>query len=319
MSESLLTVVVSKREIQGNHVVVLELSDPDGHQLPAYEAGAHIELHLPNGLNRQYSLCGDPAMHHAYRLGVLKDPASRGGSLAVYDSLLEGTRVQISQPRNLFPLTESSPRSILVGGGIGITPMIAMAYRLSAIGQPFDLWYCAHDRHQCGFIEELQSAPFAGQVHFYFTAEHQGQRIDFNHVLEGQGLDSHVYVCGPEKFMQSVLDAATAHGFNDQNLHREYFNVAVETTGQGFEVVAVQSGITVQVGEHETIAQALKAAGVKVHVACEKGTCGTCLCDVLEGIPDHRDVYLTDDEKQDNDQMTLCCSRSLSTRLVLDI
>ncbi|WPC73433.1 PDR/VanB family oxidoreductase [Vibrio porteresiae] len=324
MSEQLLTVVVNKREVQGKDVVVLELTAPDGQLLPEFDAGSHIDLHLSNGLVRQYSLCGDPAQQQSYRLGVLKDPNSRGGSQAVFDTLMPGVALEISAPRNLFPLTENSPKTILVGGGIGVTPMIAMAHRLHQLNQPFELWYCAHDRAECGFVDELQSAPFSDNVTCYFTTEHDGKRLDFNAVLADgvsaeKKLGAHLYVCGPDNFMQCVLDTAQALGYSDEQLHREYFSAEVETGGNSFEVVAAQSGITIRVEEDQTIAQALKAAGIKVPVACEQGTCGTCLCDVLEGTPDHRDVYLTDEEKEDNDQITLCCSRAKSARLVLDI
>ncbi|MZI95598.1 2Fe-2S iron-sulfur cluster binding domain-containing protein [Vibrio sp. CAIM 722] len=319
MSEQTLTVKVNKREVQGSDVVVLELTDPAGQPLPAYEAGAHIDLHLANGLVRQYSLCSDPDQQDYYRLGVLKDPNSRGGSQAVFDTLMPGVELEISLPRNLFPLTEKSPRSVLIGGGIGVTPMISMAHRLHNLQQDFDLWYCARERSHCGFINELIAAPFAAKVHPYFTAEHSGQRLDFHTTLPDPVTGTHLYVCGPEHFMQCVIDTAVDMGYDDAHIHREYFNVEVETSGNTFEVVAAQSGISVTVLEDQTIAQALKEAGIKVQVACEQGTCGTCLCDVLEGTPDHRDVYLTDEEKEDNDQITLCCSRARSAKLVLDI
>lgn len=138
-------------------------------------------------------------------------------------------------------------------------------------------------------------------------------------MLSGADADTHLYVCGPNGFMEAVIDAGKEQGFAETQIHKEFFNVEVETGGNSFEVFAEQSGVTVQVKEDESIADALKAAGVKVQIACEQGTCGTCLCDVIEGTPEHRDVYLTDEEKEDNDQMTVCCSRSLSPRLVLDI
>ncbi|BFM49846.1 PDR/VanB family oxidoreductase [Marinomonas sp. THO17] len=319
MTDELLKVVVQKREMQAEAVVALDLVDGAGNALPAFEAGAHIDLHLGDGLIRQYSLCGDPENDKVYRLGVLKDPSSRGGSVAVHDTLLEGTELMVSKPRNHFPLTTDAKHSILIGGGIGITPMIAMAYELSKTNQRFELWYCGRSSATSGFIDELKSAPFSDKVHFHFTADHGGKRLNLDAVLSGKSEDSHVYVCGPTGFMEWVINTAQEAGFVDQSIHREFFNVDVEKGGNGFEVYAQESGITVTVKEDESIADALKAAGIKVQVSCEQGTCGTCLCDVIEGIPEHRDVYLTEDEKEDNDQMTLCCSRSLSDRLVLDI
>lgn len=319
MSDELIKVRVSKREQHTDSVVALNLVDPEGKALPAFEAGAHIDLHLGDDLIRQYSLCGDPAERHVYRLGVLKDPNSRGGSEAVHANLQEGTELTISRPRNLFPLAKEAKHSILIGGGIGITPMMAMAYELHTAGRSFELWYCGRSPETCGFLEELSTAPYQSQVNLHFDSEHEGRPLDLLNVLSGVQSDTHLYVCGPTGFMEWVIDTGQKQGMPDEHIHREFFTVEVEKGGASFEVYAEQSDITVQVGEEQSIADALKAAGVKVQVSCEQGTCGTCLCDVIEGLPDHRDVYLTEEEKEDNDQMTLCCSRALSSRLVLDI
>ncbi|ADZ92827.1 PDR/VanB family oxidoreductase [Marinomonas mediterranea] len=319
MSDELLKVVVQKREMHTDTVVALELADLEGNALPVFDAGAHIDLHLSDELIRQYSLCGDPANDKVYRLGVLKDPNSRGGSIAVHENLLEGKELVVSKPRNLFPLDEGAQHSILIGGGIGITPMIAMAYELTHAGRSFELWYCSRSPETSGFLDELKSAPFADKVNLHFDSEQGGKPLNLDSVLQDKQSNSHVYVCGPTGFMEWVIDTSLKKGFADEAIHREFFTVDVEKGGNSFEVYAEQSDITVTVKEDESVADALKAAGVKVQVSCEQGTCGTCLCDVLEGTPEHRDVYLTDDEKDDNDQMTLCCSRSLSDRLVLDI
>ncbi|WCN14817.1 2Fe-2S iron-sulfur cluster binding domain-containing protein [Marinomonas mediterranea] len=319
MSDELLKVVVQKREMHTDTVVALELADLEGNALPVFDAGAHIDLHLSDELIRQYSLCGDPANDKVYRLGVLKDPNSRGGSIAVHENLLEGKELVVSKPRNLFPLDEGAQHSILIGGGIGITPMIAMAYELTHAGRSFELWYCSRSPETSGFLDELKSAPFADKVNLHFDSEQGGKPLNLDSVLQDKQSNSHVYVCGPTGFMEWVIDTSLKKGFADEAIHREFFTVDVEKGGHSFEVYAEQSDITVTVKEDESVADALKAAGVKVQVSCEQGTCGTCLCDVLEGTPEHRDVYLTDEEKDDNDQMTLCCSRSLSDRLVLDI
>jgi len=319
MSQELLTAVVRKREVQGEGVVVLELADKEGQPLPEFDAGSHVELHLDNGLIRQYSLCGNPENRECYRLGILNDPNSRGGSKSIYESLQEGDELKISAPRNLFPLAETGTHAVLIGGGIGITPMISMAWSLYAQGKTFDLWYCGRSKDKSAFVEELENTPFTNNIHTYFTTEHEGTRLNFCDVLPEKNSGTHVYVCGPNAFMDSVIEAAEQCGYQSSNIHKEFFNVEVETSGSSFEVVAEQSGITIQVQEHQSIAAALKEAGIKVQVSCEQGTCGTCLCDVLEGTPDHRDVYLTDEEKEDNDQITLCCSRAKSARLVLDI
>ncbi|PPC76682.1 oxidoreductase [Pokkaliibacter plantistimulans] len=315
----LLKVVVRRREQHGEAVIALELVDPNGQPLPAFEAGAHIDLHLGEGLVRQYSLCGDPADTSAYRLGVLRDPQSRGGSVAAH-ALQESSEVQISAPRNLFPLASNAGHSLLIGAGIGITPMIAMAYALHRAGQSFELYYCGRSRQSSAFVEDLLHSPFAAQVRLHFTAEHGGARLDLPQLLAGVAADhTHLYVCGPVSFMDAVISAGQQRGLADSQIHREFFQVEVDSHGDSFEVVAERSGKTLTVAGDQTIVEALAEAGIRVKVSCEQGVCGSCLCDVLEGEPDHRDVYLTDDEKADNDQMTLCCSRARSPRLVLDI
>ncbi|AQY65351.1 PDR/VanB family oxidoreductase [Pseudomonas veronii] len=319
MIEELLTVQVRKRQLQGDGVVVLDLIPVGGAKLPAFEAGAHVDIHIAPGLVRQYSLCSDPADSAVYRLGVLRDPASRGGSTSVYDTLLEGAEVQISAPRNLFPLASEARRSILIGGGIGITPMIAMAYALHAKGEDFELHYCGRSRSRSAFLDELQSAAFAERVHTHFDDEAPAQKLDMDRVLGQAESGVHVYTCGPSGFMDWVIGESVKHGYADDHIHREYFQIEVDNSGASFEVVAARSGKTVQVAEGQTILAALADVGIQIEISCEQGICGTCLCDVLEGEPDHRDVYLTEDEKQANDQILICCSRAKSKKLVLDI
>ncbi|MGK8705873.1 PDR/VanB family oxidoreductase [Metapseudomonas otitidis] len=319
MTEQVLNLVVRKRQEQGEGVVILDLADPMGRSLPNFEAGAHIDIHLKPGLVRQYSLCGDPANAAVYRLGVLRDPASRGGSVAVHELLTEGASVSVGMPRNLFPLAAGASRSILIGGGIGITPMIAMAHQLTAQDSPFELHYCGRSRHRTAFLDELASADFAACVRTHFDDEGDAQKLDLPTVLGQPGAGVHVYVCGPSGFMDWVIDGARKAGYAEEHIHREYFQVEVDVSGDSFEVVAQRSGKSVQVAEGQSIIDALATVGIKVEISCEQGVCGTCLCDVLEGEPDHRDVYLTDDEKAANDQILVCCSRAKSKKLVLDI
>ncbi|HZX17834.1 MAG TPA: PDR/VanB family oxidoreductase [Pseudomonas sp.] len=319
MTEHVLNLVVRKRQEQGEGVVILDLADPMGSNLPAFEAGAHVDIHLKPGLVRQYSLCGDPANAAVYRLGVLRDPASRGGSVAVHDLLTEGASVSVGTPRNLFPLAAGASRSILIGGGIGITPMIAMAHQLTAQDSPFELHYCGRSRHRTAFLDELASADFAACVHTHFDEEDAAQKLDLTAVLGQPDAGLHLYVCGPAGFMDWVIEGARKAGYAEEQIHREYFQVEVDSAGESFEVVAQRSGKSVQVAEGQTIIDALAGIGITVEISCEQGVCGTCLCDVLEGEPDHRDVYLTDDEKTANDQILVCCSRAKSKKLVLDI
>jgi vanillate O-demethylase ferredoxin subunit len=316
----LIDVVVKKRELQGNgRVAVLDLAAVDGSPLPAFTAGAYVDLHITPSLARQYSLCGDPADTRVYRLGILRKALAdggRGGSLAAHEQLREGVATRISAPRNLFPLAADARRSLLIGGGIGITPMLAMAHALHTLGQDFEVHYCAHSRSDCAFVEELRQAAFHDRVRFHFSDE---TRILLPEVLGHGEPGLHLYVCGPVGFMNQVLETAHARGYADDHLHRECFQAEVDNQGECFTVVAAKSGKTVEVKPGQSILDALTAVGVKVQKSCEKGICGACQCTVLEGEPDHRDVYLTDEEKADNDLILVCCSRAKSRQLVLDI
>lgn len=310
----MLTLQVIRRELQGD-VVLLTLAHAGGNELPPFRAGAHVDLHLTPELVRPYSLCGDPQDRHRYQLGILKEAASQGGSLAAH-ALLEGDSVTVSEPRNLFALAETAAHSLLIGGGIGITPMLSMAAELLAAGRSFSLHYCARSRPQAAFMTQLENAPFAKQVQLHFSDE---QRLNLDAVLSDVPPDTHVYVCGPTRLMDAVSERATHHGYRPEQCHQECFSVEVKTDGEAFDVVAATSGITVRVQEHQTIVEALALAGLKVTVSCKQGICGSCLTGVLEGEPDHRDSYLTDEEKADGDQILLCCSRAKCGRLVIDL
>ena len=319
MSEATIQVKVTRRHEQGQGVVVLDLSTVDGTDLPSFSAGAHVDVHLGGGLVRPYSLASDPGERSYYRLGILKDPNSRGGSFAVHEQLHEGTEVTIGVPRNHFPLEMAAPHSILAGGGIGITPMIAMAHQLQSAGKSFELHYCARSRASAAFLDELAASAFAARVHLHFDDEGPAQRFDLPAAITAAGTDSHLYVCGPAGFMESVIDDAGRLGLPASQIHKEYFQVKTEAGGDAFDVVIRKSGQRVRVQAGQSIVDALAGIGIRISVSCEQGVCGTCLCNVIDGTPDHRDVYLTDEEKADNDQILLCCSRSKSETLVLDL
>lgn len=318
MSSDVIDVVVAARQDQADGVAVFDLTRPDGSALPAFEAGAHIDVHVADGVIRQYSLSNPPGETARYRIGVLDDPASRGGSQTIHREFKVGKTVRISAPRNHFPLDMGARHSLLIGGGIGVTPMVAMAYALRNAGKSFELHYCARTRSRAGFLDELAQA-FPGQLHLHFDDGAEGQKLAPQALFGVQPAGTHVYVCGPSGFMDWVIDQAKGAGFPSDHIHFEYFNADIDTSGAAFEVVAAKSGVTVQVGESQTILDALAGAGIKVQKSCEQGVCGTCLCDVVEGTPDHKDKFLTDEEKEDNDQIVVCCSRSKSPRLVLDI
>jgi len=319
MREETIEVVVQRRQEQGHGTVVLDLVSADGRELPSFEAGAHIDLYLDNGLVRQYSLASHPGDRSRYRLGILRDPQSRGGSIAVHERLLQGTGLRVGMPRNHFPLQMKAAYTVLVGGGIGITPMIAMAHALDDAGKCFELHYCARSRASCAFLDELTSGSFRERVHLHFDDEGPEQGFNLKAVVGASGPDMHLYVCGPAGFMDWVIGEAGQLGLPASNIHKEYFRAESDTRGRAFEVVARKSGKKVRVADGVSIVEALATVGVKVQVSCEQGICGTCLCGVLEGVPDHRDSFLTEEEKADNDRMLLCCSRAQSDTLVLNI
>jgi ferredoxin-NADP reductase len=316
---ALLDLNIVRREEQTPDIISLDLVAADGRPLPPFEAGAHIDLHIAPGLIRQYSLCGDPAVPHHYRLGILLDPASRGGSRTIHRDFQPGTKIHASLPRNHFPLAADATFSLLVGGGIGITPLIAMAHQLAADGAPFALHYCTRSRESSAFIDELRGSAFWSQVCVHYDDGPEQDRFSPEHDLPTPSSGTHIYVCGPTGFMDWVIAGARARHYPDAAIHREYFAADVDASGGPFEVVLATSGLTVAVNEGQSIVGALASAGVHVPVSCEEGVCGTCLTQVLEGVPDHRDVYLTDEEKKANDQILLCCSRAKTSRLVIDL
>ena len=297
-------------------VLSLELKSADGAPLPAYEAGAHVDVFVRSGLIRQYSLTGDPGDRTRYRLGILRDPESRGGSAAVHAEFAAGAGIRIGRPRNNFPLHDAG-HTILVAGGIGITPMLSMAYALEAKGASWELHYCGRTRERLAFCEEMDR--FGDKVHIHISTGPQEQKLDIESVLRAASPERHLYVCGPGGFMDFVVRTAGSLGWADDCVHLERFGAEVDTEGAPFTVVARKSGKTFEVAPGETIADRLVANGVGVSMSCQSGVCGTCLTRVIDGMPDHRDLVQTDLEKASNAKITICCSRSKTRELVLDI
>jgi len=317
-----LAVRVARKRQEAQDIVSFELVDAAGAALPAFSAGAHVDVLLPDGMTRQYSLCNDPAQPGHYLIGVLKDPASRGGSRALHESVHEGDTLTISAPRNHFALVHEAQRSLLLAGGIGITPVLCMAHRLAVAGQDFALHYCARSAARAAFLEHLRHASFASRVHFHFDAGPPGPALDLHALLSAPEDGTHVYVCGPKGFMDTVLSTARARGWPAAQLHYEFFGAqAAEPAGneQAFEVQLASSGRIIVVPGDRSVVEALDEAGVVIPTSCAQGVCGTCLTRVIAGEPAHRDLYLTPEEQAANDQFLPCCSRAKSRRLVLDL
>ena len=316
----MIEVIIRAMRLEAEGILGLELVAADGASLPPFEAGAHIDLYLPNGLIRQYSLCNDPRERHRYRIAVLRDAASRGGSQAVHELLRIGQHLSISAPRNLFVLDEQAPRSLLLAGGIGITPLLSMAWRLHALGADFELHQCVRSGKLAAFAERLSSAPFAAHTHLHRDDGDAAQKLDLPALLAAEPAGSQLYVCGPNGFMEYVLETARAQGWAEERLHREYFAAPeAESGGGAFTLRIASSGLELQVPEDRTALEVLEAAGFDIPVSCGQGICGTCLTRVVDGQPEHRDLFLSDEEKAQNDQFTPCCSRARSACLVLDL
>ncbi len=320
-SASTLWVRVARKQIEATDICTFELVDVDGAALPAFSAGSHVNVQLAGGISRQYSLCNAPQESHRYLLAVLRDAASRGGSQMMHEQVFEGQVLHISAPINHFPLAHDARKHLLLAGGIGVTPILCMAERLANTGADFEMHYCTRSPERTAFLQRIRAAGYAAKVHFHFDDGAAEQKLDIAAVLATPSSGVHLYVCGPKGFMDAVLGSARASGWPEPQLHHEYFSATVEQSGHdvSFEVQLASSGKIVNVPGDKTVVQALAEAGINVHVSCEQGVCGTCLTRVLQGVPEHRDLYLTLAEQAANDQFTPCCSRSLTPRLVLDL
>jgi vanillate O-demethylase ferredoxin subunit len=321
MNAATLAVRVARKAVEAVDICSFELVAEGGGALPAFSAGSHVDVTLPGGLTRQYSLCNDPAESHRYLIGVLKDPATRGGSKAMHEQVKEGDLLTLSAPKNHFALTHDAKRHLLLAGGIGVTPILCMAERLAVMGADFEMHYCTRSRERTAFAGRIAGSKFAGCVQHHFDDGPQAQKLDIAALLAAPQPGTHVYVCGPKGFMDAVLGTARGAGWPEAQLHYEFFSAAptASESDGSFEVQLASSGRVVVVPKDRSVVQALAAAGVEVMTSCEQGVCGTCITRVLEGVPDHRDVYLTPEEQAANDQFTPCCSRAKSARLVLDL
>lgn len=316
-----LNVRVDARREEATDIVSFELVSIDGTPLPSFSAGSHLDVKIGEGLVRQYSLCNDPSESHRYQIAVLKDPNSRGGSRAVHERIQVGSQIEISAPKNHFQLVHEARRTLLLAGGIGVTPILCMAERLSMLQASFEMHYCARSPERAAFRKRIETSPFASHVKFHFDDGASEQKLNIGSLLAAQDDDVHLYVCGPKGFMDAVLAGARAAGWPEKRLHYEFFSAAPVATqdNESFEVQIASSGKIVVVPKDQTVLQALINVGISIPVSCEQGVCGTCLTRVLEGVPDHKDLYLTPDEQAVNDQFTPCCSRSKSPRLILDL
>ncbi|WP_419902947.1 PDR/VanB family oxidoreductase [Kiloniella sp.] len=314
-----ITVLINAIKDQALNIRTFELVSPDGEALPSFTAGSHIDVFLENGLVRQYSLSNSQDERLRYVVGIQKEEEGRGGSKHLYDNLQVGDEIEISIPRNHFELDESAQRYKLIGGGIGITPILSMARRLKALGKPFQLFYACRNENRAAFMDELKSGELSSHVILSFDDTHGPLKTQslFGRVDPGV----QIYCCGPTGLMDAVKEATTA--WPASTVRFEHF-AADESTGlreddESFEVVIQSSGKVFQVPADKSILTVLEENGIFVDHACCEGICGTCETGLLEGNVDHRDMILTDDEKNENQVIMVCCSRAKSSRLTLDL
>lgn len=297
---------------------LFELVSRDGSELPSFEGGAHIDITVVPELIRQFSLAGDPADRSKYLVGVLREDLGRGGSIRIHQMLKPGVPVVISQPRNHFPIIKDARRHLLIAGGIGVTPMIAMGHELSHSGSDFTLIYKARTRAQAAFIPELQRVSWANRVQFYFSDEQRLETADTPWPFQR---GDHLYTCGPAAFMDAVYAAALTKGWDEDSLHREYFSVpeGAHYVNHSFTLELKQSGRSIVVPAEKPATVALKDNGIIVDVKCSDGLCGVCATTYLEGEVEHRDYVLS--KGQRGNKMILCCSRAKEPdgKIVIDM
>jgi ferredoxin-NADP reductase len=320
-----LMLMVRQIRYEAKGINSYELVSQTGASLPPFTAGAHIDVHLPNGMTRQYSLCNSPSERHRYVIAVLRDDNGRGGSKNLHDSLHVQAIVKVSQPRNNFSLVPDAKKVILLGGGIGVTPIKSMAHALESAGVPFEMHYCARNAECVAFAEQLEGPWKHGQLHFHFDNGNPADGLNLEQLLKDHEDGTHVFYCGPGGFMKACAEA-TAH-WPAGTVHLEHFKAPEtprSTAADGladasgsFAIKIASTGAMLDVPADRSIAEVLEQAGVTIETSCLAGLCGTCKIRYLEGEVDHQDYILGDDEH--GQWLTACVSRAKSKLLVLDL
>ncbi|MBN3756291.1 oxidoreductase [Paraburkholderia sp. Tr-20389] len=303
---------------EAERVLGIELVPAHGGTFPRFTPGAHIDLHLPNGITRSYSLVNSPDEVDRYVIGVLADAKSRGGSRYVHEQLRCGAVLTIGAPRNNFALQEDAASTLLIAGGIGITPMLCMYRRLREAGRAVRLVYCARERSQAAYLDQLGTND--GSVQLHFDADHAGHPFDLGALLAQQPADVHAYCCGPDAMLSAFETACASAGIG--NVHVERFAAsapAPDTPQGGYTVELAKSGRRLAVPAGAALLDVLLEAGVDVDYSCREGLCGACETRVLGGCPEHRDAVLTQSDKAANAVMMVCVSGAKSPTLVLDL
>jgi phthalate 4,5-dioxygenase reductase subunit len=307
---------VTRNDKIADGIYLMEFRDSSGGELPPFAAGAHLAIQVPNGLVRKYSLCNDPAERDRYLIAVKREANGRGGSTNLIDGVKVGDDLMVAPPVNDFPLPQRAQDFIFIAGGIGITPIMAMIRQVVAEGKRFRLFYCSRSPETTAFLDELNAPEFAGKVTIHHDYGDPTRSLDLRPVLAERQNREHLYCCGPRPLMEAVRDM-TAH-WSHAAVHFEAFSEA-ETHKAGdkpFKVRLAKSGAVIDVPVTKTILEALREHGLEVPSSCETGTCGTCRTMLLAGAVDHRDLFLTEEERKDN--VMICVSRALTDKITVD-
>jgi tetrachlorobenzoquinone reductase len=314
----LLMVQVANVRAEARDVMTIELRAVGGGALPPFEPGAHLDLHLPNGLVRQYSLTNDWREHDRYVIGVGRAENGRGGSDYVHSQVRAGMQLKISAPRNNFPLDPDAERILFIAGGIGVTPILAMVRWCVAQQKPWRIIYAARSRQRAAFYEEICAFAASG-AQFHFDDE-SGQVLDVAQAVSSWSPGERIYCCGPTPLMEAVK--SLTEGLPSGTVRFEWFTVPESDEPQesdSFSVRLERSGREFEIPADRSILEVLEENGFEVPFSCREGLCGTCVTNVLAGEPDHRDYVLSDEERESGKLMTVCCSRSKSPSLTLDL
>lgn len=318
---NLLELVVHRVWNDGEGVRLFDLRLINQDTLPLFTAGANIGVHINDDLVRHYSLCSHPKESYRYVIAVAKAADSKGGSLWMHQHLKEGETITISPPQNHFSLHESSAYSVLVAGGIGITPMLSMIMSLEEQGKKWELHFVSRNKRQTPLLSQIMAMQHSlkfGHIHMYFSRSVPSSRLDLPAIIASAPQGSHFYCCGPKSLLDDY--SKRLEHVSSEKVHLEHFHSEKTAANQGkFTIVLARSGIEIDVHQGQTVLDVLKKHSINISYACGEGVCGSCEVQVLEGLPDHRDSVLSDTEKNENKSMMVCCSGSLSDRLILDL
>jgi len=316
--DALRSVVVAKKTIEANSMFSFELVASDGSELPAFSAGSHIDVTIPGGLVRQYSLANSEGDRHRYIIGVYKDPNSRGGSKAMHDVVKEGDELQVSLPRNRFRVPRNTKRALLIARGIGVTPMLSIADRLKSQQIPFDFHYLCSLGSPGAFKDMIGGSAFGENTTFYH--ESGDLNLDPGKVLVNPPEDTHLFICGVDWWLDPIIALAQKNGWPEERIHIERFTAKASAPllDKVFEVKIASTGAVFTIPGDKSVSAFLEEKGVKIPTSCEQGMCGTCKVKILEGEADHRDKRLKDDQRAEG-YFLACVSRAKGNLLVLDL